>query len=93
MARRSERRVRVIQDDDEPEESPASSQASDGHDDGYYAVKEVLKERRVNGQRMLLLLWEGYAEPSWEPVEHLDRCAELLRFFDNNYDEGFHEDD
>lgn len=84
IARRSARRVRVIDDDDaEPIQAP---HGSDESDDEYYDVEEILKERRVNGQRQLLLRWKGWPQPSWEPVEHLDRCPELLQFFNENYD-------
>lgn len=81
----------MIEDDDDGPLPP--SQGSDDSEDGYYAVEEILKERRVDGQRQLLLRCKGWPEPSWEPVEHLDRCAELLQFFNENYDEGFDEDD
>lgn len=43
-----------------------------------YEVEAILEHKFVE---LFLVKWKNYKTPSWEPVEHLDNCAQLLNEF------------
>ena len=57
-------------------------------DDLEYEVEAILDKRFRPGRRHklaeYLIKWRGYGHEhnSWEPVSHLDHCAELLQEFE-----------
>jgi hypothetical protein len=53
---------------------PASDRA------GEFVVEQILLKRRIRGRVHYLVRWQGCssADDSWEPEEHLTRCAERL---------------
>jgi hypothetical protein len=50
-----------------------------------YVVEAILGEKRVKrGSRKVVLYkvkWEGYDEPSWEPLSNLKNCKEKLETY------------
>jgi hypothetical protein len=44
-----------------------------------YEVERILD---VKHDDMYLVKWKGYKRPTWEPLDHLDNCSELLQEFE-----------
>jgi hypothetical protein len=49
--------------------------------DEVYEVEVILNATEIDGQTLYLVKWVGYEEPTWEPVEHLNNCQEMLQEF------------
>lgn len=66
-----------LQDDTQP---PPIHDGSDP----LYAVEKVLRARKHRGRRQVLVKWQGYREPTWQPREDLrltDAFKEFVRIF------------
>ena len=50
-------------------------------DEEVYEVEKILASAAEAGVEMFLVKWVGYDDPTWEPLEHLDGCREVLEAF------------
>jgi len=53
-----------------------------------WEAEQILDYRRQNNRHEFLVHWKGYerAEDSWEPIENLDHCLELIQeYWDANH--------
>lgn len=52
-------------------------------EDEVYEVEGIVKRKRQQGKWLYLVKWKGYddAQNTWEPVENLSSCRELLEEF------------
>ena len=66
------------QNQDQP--SPVAL-GDDDDDPTSYEVEEILDSRTRYGRTQYLVRWTGYNDPTWEPAENLDNCADLLEQF------------
>ncbi len=55
----------------DPHESIETLRALAASDREHYIVEDVIDHRKMKGKRELLIRWEGYEEPTWEPVAAL----------------------
>lgn len=57
---------------------------------GEYEVEKILSRKVVQGRICYLVKWLGYSsnENTWEPVEHLYRCVDLVEKFETEYSKG-----
>ena len=48
--------------------------------EGEFVVEQILNRKVLRGKRHYLVRWQGLpaAEDSWEPVEHLTHCPDML---------------
>ncbi|BAE56502.1 unnamed protein product [Aspergillus oryzae RIB40] len=55
-----------------------------------YEVEKILKHKRVNGKPHYLVKWKGYStsENSWEPIENLTGCHQLVRQYHQRKDQN-----
>ncbi|KAH7714760.1 hypothetical protein AAVH_17865 [Aphelenchoides avenae] len=67
--------------------------SSEDSEEVYYPVDAFLDERFEQGRRFLLVQWAGYHEPSWEPIDNVNECDNLLKLFSKDADQGFDECD
>ncbi|KAI1005315.1 hypothetical protein K3495_g2905 [Podosphaera aphanis] len=54
---------------------------------GLWAVDQILRAERINGYRTVLVRWNGFAEPTWEPRENL-RLMDAFKDFTRQYGGG-----
>ena len=49
-----------------------------------YKIDRITNTKWLKGERMYLVLWEGYSEKesTWEPMQHLIGCAAQIREFE-----------
>lgn len=52
-----------------------------------YVVDKILDKRTRNGIVEYFLSWKGFDsdENSWEPIEHLENCPELVKVRSFNF--------
>ncbi|XP_077234752.1 chromo domain-containing protein LHP1 isoform X2 [Tasmannia lanceolata] len=55
-------------------------------DDGFYEIEEIRKKRVRKGQLQYLIKWRGWPETAntWEPVENLQSCKDIIEGFENS---------
>ncbi|KAH7708269.1 hypothetical protein AAVH_24461 [Aphelenchoides avenae] len=58
-------------------------------DDTDYLVESFIDERCVDGRRYLLVNWVGFYQPTWEPIENIDKSGVLLKLFNKETDPGY----
>jgi hypothetical protein len=71
------------QQTEDPQPPPLLPQTED--EEPEWAVERILRaeKRRLPGgqwERQLLVKWQGYSEPNWEPRENFENIADLDRF-------------
>lgn len=51
-----------------------------------YIVEKILAKKKINGVNKYKIKWEGWdmKDCTWEPIEHLEGCKELLEEFENS---------
>lgn len=54
------------------------SEAEQEAETNRFEVNRVLTHRVRGRQIFYFVKWTGYSEPTWEPADHLDNCAEVL---------------
>jgi hypothetical protein len=56
-------------------------------DEAEFEVEAILNRRRRNNKLEYFVKWKGYptSDNTWEPIEHLANCADLVTTFDYNY--------
>jgi hypothetical protein len=62
---------------------PAPPVIVDGQEE--YEVEEILDSRRSRNEIQYLVKWTGYHDPTWEPLQNVTHCYELLQVFHNRY--------
>ena len=57
-----------------------------------YKVKKILKINKVSGKPCYLVKWRGYdtSENTWEPIENLTGCHQLVRQFHQQMEKDCH---
>ncbi|KAL2885051.1 retrovirus polyprotein, partial [Ceratocystis lukuohia] len=64
-----------------PKPPPISQEeATDDTVAGEYQVDKILQHRKYRKQYQVLVKWTGYAEPTWEPLVHLEDTAALEEY-------------
>lgn len=48
-----------------------------------FEVKRIVAHRKRGSYVFYCVEWKGYNEPTWEPADHLDNCAEVLEYYWN----------
>ena len=63
----------------------APSELIDGHEE--FEVEDILDSRRYRRKLQYLIKWKGYGsdENTWEPVENLTRCKDLIKEFHDRH--------
>jgi len=51
--------------------------ADEDHVEGEYLVESIVGHRRRRGAHQVHVKWTGWAQPTWEPLEHLSETAAL----------------
>ena len=51
-------------------------------DDFEWVVKDVEGSREVDGKKQYKIRWAGYPRATWEPLENLDGCMELVKAYE-----------
>ena len=46
-----------------------------------YEMRDIVGERTIGGQLQYLVQWIGYDQKTWEPIENLEGCPELIDAF------------
>src|SRR6202012_1915218 len=54
-------------------------------DEDEYDVESIKDLRKRNGKVQYLVYWKGYRTPTWEPVENLNNCKDILDKFIKSY--------
>src|SRR6266496_2689390 len=85
--------VQVKDIDDPSPEDPLPSQRTDddqpppilvtddtGETEEEYTVEKIIGTSTLRGRRVVLVKWEGYANPTWEPLENFKETAALDAF-------------
>ena len=54
-------------------------------EDTEYEVESIKDLRKRNGKVQYLVYWKGYRTPTWEPVENLNHCKDVLDKFIKSY--------
>jgi cell fate (sporulation/competence/biofilm development) regulator YlbF (YheA/YmcA/DUF963 family) len=54
-------------------------------DEDEYDVESIKDLRKRNGKVQYLVYWKGYRTPTWEPVENLNNCKDVLDKFIKSY--------
>jgi transposase InsO family protein len=62
---------------------PAPPVIVDGQEE--HEVEEILDSRRSRNRIHYLVKWTGYHDPTWEPLQNVTHCHELLQTFHNRY--------
>ena len=44
-------------------------------------MESIKDTRKRNGKAQYLVYWKGYRTPTWEPVENLSNCKDILHKF------------
>jgi hypothetical protein len=52
----------------------------DGEAQEEFQVESVLAARGQRGRRQVLVKWEGYVQPTWEPLDNFQETAALEAF-------------
>ena len=60
--------------------------------EGFYIVERILRHRRQTNRWLLLTQWEGYAEPTWEPLKHFVQRGQINHTLKDYCREGDHSD-
>merc|ERR1711997_984019 len=68
------------EDTEEERTEPAEEKVED--DDAEYEVELVLDKRVMSGKVEYLVMWKGWPDGTWEPVENLDGSEELVKNFE-----------
>ncbi|KAL6560440.1 La ribonucleoprotein [Orobanche gracilis] len=70
------------------------AEASEGHRmklaDGYYEIEAVRRKRIRKGKVQYLIKWRGWSEAAntWEPVENLLQCSDIIDAFEESLKGG-----
>ncbi|KAH6767623.1 hypothetical protein C2S52_018606 [Perilla frutescens var. hirtella] len=58
--------------------------------DGYYEIEAVRRKRVRKGQVQYLIKWRGWSEAAntWEPVENLVQCSDVIDLFEESLKTG-----
>lgn len=48
-----------------------------------YEVEDIIDMKIVNGIKQYAVKWAGYDDPTWEPIDNLSGCMELVMAFEN----------
>jgi hypothetical protein len=51
--------------------------------DEVYEVEVILDVMEIEGQTLYHVKWVGYDDTTWEPIDHLKGCGEMLQEFSN----------
>lgn len=64
-----------------------SSQDSESSNVGSYKVEKIVGKDVIDGEIHYQVKWLGYpsSENTWEPIENLQGCQELIREFERNF--------
>jgi chromobox protein 1 len=56
-------------------------------DEAEFEVEAILNRRKRNNKLEYFVKWKGYptSDNTWEPIEHLTNCADLVTTFDYNF--------
>ena len=49
-----------------------------------YVVEAIVGKKYQDGVPMYQVRWKGYDENTWEPLENLENCDDILRDFENS---------
>ena len=52
-----------------------------------FEVEQVLQKRKFGRETKYLIKWKGWTDShnTWEPLEHLNNCHELLQQFEQQH--------
>lgn len=58
--------------------------------EGFYEVEFIRRKRICKGERQYLIKWRGWPENAntWEPVEHLQTCPDVVEAFEESLRSG-----
>ncbi|GAB4839499.1 La ribonucleoprotein [Ancistrocladus abbreviatus] len=58
--------------------------------EGFYEIEAIRKRRIFKGEPQYLIKWRGWPESSntWEPLEHLQTCPDVVEAFENSLHSG-----
>ncbi|GAB2277940.1 La ribonucleoprotein [Dionaea muscipula] len=72
------------EEEDEDVAGEAEEQGRPKLADGFYEIESIRKKRIFKGQPQYLIKWLGWPDSSntWEPLEHLQACADVVEAFE-----------
>ncbi|XP_045509907.1 histone-lysine N-methyltransferase SUV39H2-like [Colias croceus] len=81
--RRANKRILPPMPDLTPGKPPAKKRKKDIQDRKEFIVESILDFKFQNGLEYFYIKWKGWpdSENTWEPIENLDNCPEILRKF------------
>lgn len=56
----------------------------------FYEIEQILSKRLTANGMMYLIKWKNFPDPkdyTWEPIQHLTEVQDLVREFNETYDE------
>ncbi|XP_041980209.1 histone-lysine N-methyltransferase SUV39H2-like isoform X1 [Aricia agestis] len=67
----------------EKEESNAKKKKTEKQDPDEFIIEKILDFKFDSGREYFFVKWQGYGEEdnTWEPVENLDNCPDILKSF------------
>lgn len=84
------------QDDDEEEDGDDDEDEAATErpklDEGFYEIEAIRRKRVRKGQLQYLIKWRGWPEAAntWEPLENLQSCSDVIDAFEDSLRSGKH---
>ncbi len=57
------------------------------HKEEYFEIEEIISMRKIKNKKYYLVKWKGFGveESTWEPYENVKNCKEILKKFEEKY--------
>lgn len=81
--RRSKKRNLCVDSDDELDMPAPKKKKKSRQDSEEYIIERILDFKFQSGKEYFYIKWKGWpdSENTWEPIEHLDNCPNILQQF------------
>ncbi|KAG7990710.1 hypothetical protein I3843_02G038000 [Carya illinoinensis] len=94
-AEEAEEDVEEEEDKVDEDEAPVDDDAAAERpklDDGFYEIESIRRKRVRKGQPQYLIKWRGWPEAAntWEPLENLQSCSDVIYSFEESFRSGKH---